>query len=447
VNAMRVEPRTFWILLLCVTVLAPHPAAAQPVDARGLPSFYAPEPDLRAYVDEALGRSPGVHEALARYRGALETVPQVRALSDPMLTFTQAIRSVETRVGPQLNTFMLTQALPWFGTLGLREQVAVEAAAAGYHRYVAAQRDVIANVKRAYYDLAYVDTAIAVTEQEQSLLEHYEQLAQTRFSTGQGLQQGVIRLQVEITKIINRLDMLGQQRETLAARLNTLRDQAPEVPIPAIARPVLPEVELDLEELYELGHRHRPELNAGAALIERGERAVALARNASRPNFTAGVGYQNVGGRRDPAGRLAPPPDNGKNPLTVSVGMTIPLWTGKYRASVEETTEELMAQRYGYAAARNTMEFDVRDAVTKLQTLRDQMALFEQVLIPQTEEALRATEAAYETAQLGVLDLLDGERMRLDVRLINARYSADYLVTLAGLERAIGTTVPQVRRP
>ena len=63
------------------------------------------------------------------------------------------------------------------------------------------------------------------------------------------------------------------------------------------------------------------------------------------------------------------------------------------------------------------MEFDVRDAVIRLQTLRDQIDLFEQVLIPQTEETLRATEAAYETAQLGVLDLLDSERMQLDVRL------------------------------
>ena len=171
----------------------------------------------------------------------------------------------------------------------------------------------------------------------------------------------------------------------------------------------------------------------------------ALARNASRPNFTVGVGYQNVLGRRDPAGRLMPPPDNGKNPLAVSLGLTIPLWAGKNRASLEQAGEELVAQRYGYAAARNTMEFDVRDAVIRLQTLRDQIDLFEQVLIPQTEETLRATEAAYETAQLGVLDLLDSERMQLDVRLVTARYAADYLVTLAELERAIGTTVPLER--
>ena len=151
----------------------------------------------------------------------------------------------------------------------------------------------------------------------------------------------------------------------------------------------------------------------------------------------------NVGQRGDPAGELLPPPDNGKNPFTLSLGFTIPLWTGKYRAGVQEAADELVARRHGYRNIRNAMEFSVSDAVVRVQTLDAQIDLFETALIPQAEEALRATEAAYETGQLGVLDLLDSERVLLDVRLINARYYSDYLVALAQLERAIGTSFPQ----
>lgn len=89
-NAMRVEHCTILICLLCVTTVPLGPAAAQPAQALAVASFYAPETDLRAYVDEALGRHPGVREALARYRGALQAVPQAEALPDPMLTFTYA---------------------------------------------------------------------------------------------------------------------------------------------------------------------------------------------------------------------------------------------------------------------------------------------------------------------------------------------------------------------
>jgi outer membrane protein TolC len=64
-------------------------------------------------------------------------------------------------------------------------------------------------------------------------------------------------------------------------------------------------------------------------------------------------------------------------------------------------------------------------------------------LLPQAQEALSSTEAAYETGQLGTLDLLDSERVLLEVRLMHERHYADYLVALANLERALGTAFPR----
>ena len=40
---------------------------------------------LAALIDGALDRNPRVRESLARYRAALQRIPQVSALPDPML--------------------------------------------------------------------------------------------------------------------------------------------------------------------------------------------------------------------------------------------------------------------------------------------------------------------------------------------------------------------------
>ncbi|MCY4073947.1 MAG: TolC family protein, partial [Acidobacteria bacterium] len=166
------------------------------------PDFYAAAADLRAYVSEALERNPTALGSLARYRAARQRVPQVTALPDPVVSFTQALRSVETRVGPQLNSVTLSQTFPWFGTLELRGRVALLEATALYHRYQATRRDVVADVKRTYYHLAYVDADLELAREEQSLLEHYETLARARYATGDGLQQAVIRLQAEIARVV-----------------------------------------------------------------------------------------------------------------------------------------------------------------------------------------------------------------------------------------------------
>ena len=62
---------------------------------------------------------------------------------------------------------------------------------------------------------------------------------------------------------------------------------------------------------------------------------------------------------------------------------------------------------------------------------------------PAGEQALRATEEAYSGGVTGVLELLDSEKVLLDVRLGLARLRADYMKALAEMERAIGSAFPQ----
>ena len=420
-------------------------AAAQPAQTAQTPDFHAAAPELRAYVIEAVQRNPTVLEAQARYAAARQRVPQATALPDPVVNFTQALRSVETRVGPQLNSVTLTQAFPWFGTLELRGRVAVLEAAALHHRYEAERRDVAARVKEAYYDLGYVDAALGLAREEESLLEHYETLASARYATGQGLQQAVIRLQAEISRAVDRRYALERRRAALAAHLNTLLDRPAEEPVPVVPPLTRLVIEVDREQLYRLGERHRHELRAATARIEGSEQAIELAEKHSRPGFTASVGVTNVGRRDDPAG-VPLPPDNGRNAVTVSVGASLPLWSARYRAGVEQANDELRAHTRNRAAVRNAMEMEVQEAVVRLETLDRQIDLLDTVLIPQTEEALRATETAYETGRLGVIELLDGERTLIDVRSLRARYLSDLLIALTALERAIGTRVPGIGR-
>lgn len=423
----------------CVALLVAMPAFAQTVPP---PDFYATEPALQDLVHRALDANPGLKEAEARYRAAAERVPQVTALPDPSVSFTQMLRSVETRVGPQLNTVMVGQAFPWFGKLGLRGEVADAEAAAALEMWQARRRDIIAQVKSAFYNLGYTDMAIAVTEEEQSILAHYERLAQDRYASGTGLQQAVIKVQAELTKILNRLFILRQQRETLVARLNTLADRAPNEPVPAVSLadpPVDATAPLDLSELVTTGEANRHEVKAADALIARADRAIALASRNYWPDLVLGAGVVNVGG----SSAITPPPDGGKNAWTVSVGVTLPIWRDKLKAGVRQAGEEMAAQQQARAKLVNDVEFDVRDQMVRLLTLADQIRLFRDVLLPQAREAQRSTEAAYETGQVGMLDLLDSERVLLDVRLANERQRVDYLVALAELERAIGTRFPR----
>ncbi|TDI55398.1 MAG: TolC family protein [Acidobacteria bacterium] len=300
-------------------------------------------------------------------------------------------------------------------------------------------------VKLAYFDLGYIDRALAVTSQDQELLRLYETMAEARYSQGVGLQQAVIKLQAEITRVMSRSKELERQRVDAEATLNVLRDRPADEPISFVSLVRHPVEEIDAKQLYAIGRNERPEVKAAFLRIETNEKSIQLAERQYWPDFSLGASWGNVLGRRDEAGRMNPPPDNGKDVYSLSVGVNIPIFRSKYDAGVQEATERFAAARQAYRSTVNNVGLAVRSIGFRLETIDDQIALFERALLPQAEQALLSTESAYATGTIGVLDLLDSERMLLEVRLGLARLESDYMKALAEMERSIGSAFPEER--
>ncbi len=397
---------------------------------------------LDGYIRAALDRNPGLSQAFAQYRGAVQRLPQVSALPDPMLAFSNYLRTPETRVGAQTNGITVSQQLPWFGTLSAREQVAAKEAAMFRQRYEAGKAQLVQAIKNAYYSLAFIDVAMDINEEEWLLLDHYEKIAEAHYRQGAGLQQAVVKLQAEITRIQNKLEELKLRRADAEASLNFLLNLPAETPVTRVSLPPAPAADIDYRRFYQLGRQNRPEALAALLQIERDEKRIDLARKDYWPTFNVGASFVNVDAR-SLAPSTAPIDQNGKNIFSVSVGINLPVHRSKYDAAVSEATEAKSASIYGYRDAINTIESSIRQTGFRISTLRDQMALFNNTLVPQARQSLQSAEAAYSTGSLGVLDLLDSQRVLLEVRLALSQLGSDYMKSLADMERALGSPFPE----
>jgi len=409
------------------------------------PSYYATNNDsaLTALIAYTLEQSPRLQRAFLEYQAVSERILQAGSLPDPALTVTQHLRGPETRVGPQMSNVSLSQTVPWFGIRSDRTKIAETAAARQFESYAEQRAEAIHQIKLTYYDLAYVDQALRIAREEEQLLLHYETLAQARYSQGFGQQQEVLHLQAEVTRILNRQQELARQRLDLEAALNYLAARPASTPVPPVAIGERPALRLDGERLRAIGLETRAEVRSARLQIESEERAIRLARRRYRPAFTLGVAWGNVLGRRDSMGRANPPPDNGRDVYSVTVGVNIPLFTSSYAAGVREAATHLAAAEAMYLDAVDAVAMAVRSAAFRLTTINDQVDLFEETLRPQAEQALRTTEEAYSAGVIGVLELLDSEEMLLEVRLGQARLLADFMKALADMERAIGSAFPE----
>jgi outer membrane protein TolC len=392
---------------------------------------------LRLLLEEVLQRNPRLARLKAEAAAVEQRTPQVKALPDPTAMLTWFVMPPQTRVGPQRAAVNLTQRLPWFGTLKLDEQASLWDAVASRAQLEAAKIKILTEARTDYHELQFLDVESRVVDEDQATLEHYAELALARYASGVGLDQPVIKIQAEITRTESRLLNLAARRATVVARLNAMRDRPQTTPVVLATPQTRRLVALDLAELRRRALKGRPEIAAANAMVEAAASRVESSKKAYSPHVVVGLNYGFVDRRDDEAGRLNPPENNGQDILGLTGGVSVPLWRSSLEAGVEEGVQRRLAAEEGRREATAAIDGELGDLVHRFPLLAEQLALYDDVLIIQASQSLRSAESAYASGTANALDLLDAERVLLQVRISAERVRSDLDVAYARIEGVI----------
>lgn len=397
------------------------------------PSFTATS-SLEDYVEVALARNPRLQAQAQRWRADLERLPQVGTLPDPQVTYGDFIEPVETRIGPQRRKFGVMQRFPWPGKLVYASGVAEARAEAARARTEATRLRIVYEVTEAYADYYFLARERAVTQETMTLVRHWESIAQVRFRSGlRAAHRDVIKAQVEIGRLEDRLATLNDARKPRVERLRALLNLARGTDIPWPE--ALPERTLSLDDVAVAARigGTSPVLAEHDRQVAAGERGVELAEQGYFPDLTVGFDYIQTDRARFPGVR-----GSGDDAAVLMFGINLPIWIGRTRAAVLEAEARLRAAELERRAAENALDasvtqalFDYRDAERKLRLFRDS-------LIPKAEQSLRAAGTAFESGDGAFLDVLDAERVLLEFHLAHEKALADRVRSLAALEMHVG---------
>jgi len=394
---------------------------------------------LSDYLAYAALNNPGLEAAFNRWKAALEEVPQVKALPDPRFNYRYFIQEVETRTGPQRQSFGISQVFPWFGKLNLRGDVAAAAAGAAQKRYEAVKLKLFFEVKDAYYEYYYLAKSIAITKDNMTLLEHLEGVARSRYKAAAASHPDVIRAQVELGKLEDRYLSLVDLKQPTVARLNAALNRPIDAHIPAPAEIRIEQVEVADAKLLARLVQANPQLQAIDFEIARQQRSIELAKKDYYPDVTLGVSVidtdESIVGR---------PKDDGKDPVVASVSVNLPIWSRKYSAGVRQARARYNAARRDRTETANSLSRQLKTALYRFRDGERKIGLYRDTLLPKAEEALKVTEADFRAAKGTFTDLVDAQRILLEFGLSLERAFADRSQALARLEMLVGSQIAPV---
>ncbi len=412
---------------------------------------------LRDYIVLALDRNPDIKAFEETARSKVERIRQVTALPDPFLNMKIMPEPVRTAEGDNFFILAVSQKLPVPEKLDRAGRIAFEDTRVALQQLEAVRLRVIADVKRAYFQLYIVDRSIGVTEANQDLLRSLIDVARSQLAAGRRGQDDVLRAQVELSNLEAELITLRQRRITLVARLNEILDREPLTEIPTPDEFGIRDIDFAVDDLIEKAVAANPDLKRLQHQIERDRQAVELAKLAYWPDFALGFEWIKMESRD--AFRPPPNPSTGMRPVTsrmsqdgsdnwaITFGFSLPIWYDKIEGGIEEAMRRLASSREQYRSTANRVEFAVEDALERVESQHDLARLFRDTIIPQAEQTYRVSQASYTAGTNDFLYVIDNWRKWLVFTIQYYRSMGELERSVADLEQAIGLSLPEVGGP
>lgn len=410
---------------LTAAAFAPGTASAQPTPADTTALR------LRQLLRETVQDNPTLRAARLRADALSYRPKQAGALPDPTASLGYQPRPILTARGYQRSQWQVQQQIPFPGKRRLRREVAALGARVAASDADALEQDLALQLKQSYYELYRAQEQVQLIRQFQTQLEGFEEAATTRYEVGEGSQQAILKAQIERGRLSVKLEALAAERqsalEALARLTGRAELEAPAAPVQAVP-PALPLEAGGLAAALEA----RPEAEALRRRVVQADRRIALARRAFLPDFTLGATYSDLGGTD-----LAPAM-TGRDAVSLSVSLKIPLWLDKQRARLEEAQLQKRRADTRLEALQLEIQAELDDLRSQFRRQERQLALLEETLVPQAETALEATLNAYAAGHTDFINLLDAERTLFQLQMEREATYARYLTTAARLERALG---------
>jgi outer membrane protein TolC len=425
------------ILLFLPAIVSPAQSGNAPAQTptAGIQAHQEPAAQVLLLDDvirEALEKSPEAQSALHTINALRLRVPQVRALPDPMVSVgwagNPAPFSVMRGDNSSYRGLAVSEQFPSPGKLKLRGEIASKEADAAQADYEAIRRRVSTEVKAAYYDYFFYDQAIQTTERNKELLEKLSKIAEARYRVGKAMQADVLRSQVEISLLIEKLTVLEQHRATAQARLNVSMVRSPESPLPPAAAVQPATLRYSLDELYALAAANDTTVLRNKSMVEEGRIKIALAQREYRPDIGVSYMYQQ---------RSALPDMNG---VTFSVNIPV-FYKNKQRQGVAEATENLLGAEKMRDNRLNEVRFELKQQYLGAKASQRLLTLYSMGVVPQSSLALESSMASYQVGNVDFLSLLANFTTLLNYETDYYRQLADYQTALACIEALTGSDV------
>jgi outer membrane protein TolC len=398
---------------------------------------FAQTETLQDLINTAIEVSPKIKMLEMKKQAASNRVEQNSNLPDPMLTLGFAnipVNSFSFTQEPMTGKIVgLSQAFPFPGKLSEQADVNRKDVDIIEQEILDAKNEIRKNIIKSYNELLYIRKAKAIADSNKDLLNNIAEVVRTKYSVSTASQQNLLKVELEITNITEKIEDLKSKENSLLSILNALLLRSENSPIATADYPETNFRSFTVEALIDSAIKYRPFLAGIKEAKQREKLKKSLAEYDFYPNFNLALQYSF----RDKIERTNTPLDDF---FSVIVGISLPLnYGGKVSSKVEETESMQMFYDEQFKMSLQILRSSFGSSIAKLNALKERIKLIEEGSLIQANENLKTTLTSYQVGQVDFLNVIDAQNSLLKIENDLYRLKTDHLNEIAELEFLTGT--------
>jgi outer membrane protein TolC len=394
---------------------------------------------LTLLLEEGLANSRALKSLTHEIDALTEQSVAMGALPDPrlgigMLNIPTDTFDLDQEPMTQKQIF-IAQKFPWAGKRALMSEDAEWSARQKQWVLENRRLTLARDIAQVWYELGFISKSVNINRRMTDLVERILNAAESRYTTGKGLQQNIFQAQVEISKLKDEAISLRTKYRAMEDRINALLSRTDYQPVEFLDDMGDPAIGLSLPELQSIALAHSPDLKVLESAVRQSKTRIQIAEKDYWPDVEVMAAY----GQRDESQSGMDWADF----VSATVSINLPVWQrNKQDRKLAAAAAMHQAALNAYENLAESIKHQMDALTTEIINLQDNYHLYKTSLLPQAESWARSALDAYEVGEMEFDTMINARMRQLMFELQAERYRLDVFKKRAELEALVGQPLP-----
>lgn len=392
---------------------------------------------LQKLVRRAMQQNKGILAADRNVAVTKSAVGVKSGFPDPVIAGQFFTRPIETKVGPQVANFKLSQKIPWPGKLSAREDAEAQAHDVAEWQLKRKKLDIKRDVTILYYQVLGLLRQTQVNVAHTNLVDELNRMTLQKIRVGSARQSSALALAVQRSNLTRRKIEIRAKLANAIARLENITQQ--KLSSSQFATEVSALRFLDFTILEHPGIpklSHTAKLHPDVQELKSNQRRI-IAHNeaagiAALPDFSLNATWYQIDEPVSPTGER-----ENQDAFSIGAAISLPLFDSKFSSRQNSLKESKVLAKLATEQKMDEIRLRIDSLVREIVAKRSAIKIFQESIEPLVQQAVDVDKRSYRQGNVTIESIMANLNRKIDYDLVIIEDQVALKVLIAKLEREL----------